>query len=85
MQINLEVAGQLIVIAVFVCGCFKYIVISPLQGAIEGLGKGVESLNKNLEKLQEQQHAIDKRLGVAEEQIKVANHRLSDLEEVVRK
>lgn len=85
MIVNLEILVQLIVVVGFISGGFKYIVISPLQRVIEALGKGVECLNRNIERLQDQQHGLDKRLGIVEEQIKVINHRIGDVEEVVHK
>lgn len=85
MLIDLEIAGQLIIVAGFICGCFKYIVINPLQHAIEALGNGVECLNRNLERLQDQQHDLEKRVVALEQSVKSAHHRIDTLEELIRK
>jgi hypothetical protein len=55
-------------------------IINPLSTAIETLQSTIVELKKVVDKMQENQHDIDKRLGILEEQLKVANHRIEDLE-----
>lgn len=81
MEINLETLVQLTTIVIFISACFKYIVINPLQTAIETLGKAITSLNNNLEKLQDQQHNLEIRVVALERDTKSAHHRINTIEE----
>lgn len=85
MQEYLSVLVQLTVIAGFIGGGINYIVIRPLGGAIKLLTGTIGELKDTIKEMRDTQHSIDKRLGIVEEQIKVANHRINDLEEVMRK
>ena len=85
MELNLDSLVQLVVVAGFIGAGINYIIIRPLGQAIQALQATIIEFKKLVDKLQETQHDIDKRLSITEEQIKVANHRIDDLEEVIRK
>jgi hypothetical protein len=84
-----ELLVQITAVAGFVGGiigwAIKQGIINPLATAIKLLQTTISEFKKVVDKMQDNQHEHDKRLGIVEEQMKVANHRISDLEEVMRK
>lgn len=92
MQLTLFVFS-VIVSAITIIGFAGYIarwcinsgIIKPLCNAIKALQNTIDDLKKAINKIQANQHEQDKRIGILEEQIKVVNHRVRDLEEVTRK
>lgn len=80
----MELIVQFIAVAVFVGGiigwAIKQGIINPLSTAIKALQATINEFKQAVDKMQESQHDIDKRLGIVEEMLKVANHRISDLE-----
>lgn len=85
----MELLVQITVVAGFVGGiigwAIKQGIINPLSAAIKTLQVAINDFKSVVSKMQDNQHEHDKRLGILEEQIKVVNHRIGDLEEVMRK
>lgn len=89
MEFILGLAGSVITVVSFVgviAGwCINKGIINPLAAAIKTLQVAINDFKSVVSKMQDNQHEHDKRLGILEEQIKVVNHRIGDLEEVMRK
>lgn len=85
----MELIVQFTAIAGFVGGiigwAIKQGIINPLATAIETLQITIVGLKNLVDKMQQSQHEQDKEMGIMQEQIKVINHRLGDIEEVMRK
>ena len=85
----MELLVQITAVAGFVGGilgwAIKQGIINPLAAAIKTLQVAINDFKSVVSKMQDNQHEHDKRLGILEEQIKVVNHRIGDLEEVMRK
>ncbi|MBU2701191.1 Sec-independent protein translocase protein TatA [Sporomusaceae bacterium BoRhaA] len=67
-------------VAGVVAGITKYIVVNPLQTAINALNDSVKEFKKMLDSMKLDQQGIDKRLIVVEQSSKSAHHRLDKLE-----
>lgn len=76
----LEVLVQLTVIAGFIGAGINYIVIKPLESAINKLSNTISKFEKVVDNLERNQNEIDKRLIKVEERIDIVNQRIAELE-----
>lgn len=65
--------------------CIKSGIVNPLRALLLSLQKTVDKLNSIIIEMQKGQHNQEMRISILEEQMKVANHRIGDLEEVTKK
>lgn len=85
MTITLETLTQLIGIIGALCVVVRVVVVRPIKEAIEKLNVSINGLDGTINQIIADQHILDKRLGIAEEKIKVASHRIDDLEDAFKK
>lgn len=69
-----------IAIITFIAGVIKYLIVSPLQQAINALEKTIAKLESTLESLTKEQNDMGRRLVVVEESAKAAHKRLDGIE-----
>jgi len=78
--LNLSNTVQIITIITFTAGLVKYIIVNPLQVAIDALKDTIVELKMTLTQIDCEQKGIDKRLVAVEESSKVAHKRIDALE-----
>lgn len=82
LELNLSNTVQIISIVGFASVSVKYLIVNPLQTAIDSLQKAIVKMETLLERLEQDQKSMDKRLVVCEESTKSAHKRLDSLEVV---
>lgn len=80
MHIDIGQTAQVITIIAFLAGVVKYLIVTPLQSALETLEKAVCELKAMLSTVDREQKIIVERLVVAEQIAKAAHKRIDTLE-----
>lgn len=84
MELNLSNTVEILGIIGFTAGVLKYIVIDPIQQAMNTLKEALEEVKGMLKELGEDQRNIDKRLVAVEESAKQAHKRLDGMEHALQ-
>ncbi|WP_425061381.1 hypothetical protein [Sporomusa carbonis] len=82
LELNLSNTVQIITIISFSAALVKYLIVNPLQAAINSLKEAVAKIETILFRLEQDQKNIDKRLVAVEESTKSAHKRLDGIEGV---
>ena len=85
MALNLNNIVQFIAILSFTAGVLKYLIVNPLQKAIEDLKEAIFKMDSTLFRLEQEQKYIDKRLIIVEESTKSAHRRIDGIEALDKK
>ncbi len=80
MELNLSNTVQVTAIITFSSGLIKYLIVNPLQAAIDTLKKSIDELKDAVTRIDCDQRGIDKRLVAVEESEKSAHKRIDGLE-----
>lgn len=80
MELNLSNTVQLITVISFTSLFVKYLIVNPLQSAIDALKEAVAEIKAILCRMDNEQKGIDKRLVAVEESAKSAHKRIDGLE-----
>ena len=80
MHIDLAQTAEIITIIVFLAGTTKYLIVAPIQAALETLEKAVQELKTMLSNVDREQKIIVERLVIAEQVAKSAHKRIDTLE-----
>ena len=77
MDIN-SVASTTVVLG-FLCGGFSYVVLRPLNRAIEALNKAVGELRMELLTAENRRHELEKSVVEVDQRARSAHHRIDEL------
>jgi len=77
--VYMEIMVAITVLISFICGVFSYVVIKPLNVAIDHLNTTVHDLEKVITNIDEREHEFDKRLALVEKSLDAANRRIEAL------
>lgn len=80
MEIWMQSAAQTVVVLAFAGTVFSYIVLKPLNSAIEELRSMIADIRKEAKDREEKRQEMDLRIVKCEESTKSAHHRLDRLE-----
>ncbi len=79
LELNLNNTVQIITIISFAAVLVKYLIVAPLQTAINALKEAITEMKNMISCLSDEQKCIDKRLVAVEESTKSAHKRIDEM------
>jgi F0F1-type ATP synthase membrane subunit b/b' len=79
----INAVAQSVVIAIFLTGAFKYVVLTPLNKSIEGLRAIVQELKDELHYSEQRRHELQERVAKVEASAASAHHRIDRIDNLL--